>query len=117
VGAKGRRWDGHVEGREDRDAGIVPSSFVGIWMSVISPKGMNALWRRSYVVSDGRDDTWIVHFARAVAVAAILDLRNCVCSQAQEQRQPSESNENPTSSHKRDGRLGLERNGIPGLVP
>jgi hypothetical protein len=47
-------------------------------MSVISPKGMNALWRRSCVVSEGRDDTWIVHFARAVAVAAIGSQELCM---------------------------------------
>jgi hypothetical protein len=60
-----------VHGR-DGVLGIVPSSLRGIWMSVISPKGMNALCRRSRVVSDGSDETWIVHFARAVAVAAIF---------------------------------------------
>jgi len=77
-------WDGKANARIGRigmlgwRTGIVPSSFVGIWMSVISPKGMNALWRRSCVVSDGRDDTWIVHFARAVAVAAIGSQELCM---------------------------------------
>ena len=41
-------------------------------MSAISPKGTNALCRSSRLVSDGSEDTWIVHFARAVAVAAIF---------------------------------------------
>ena len=41
-------------------------------MSTISPKGMKAAIRRSLVVSDGREETWIVHFIRCVAVAAIV---------------------------------------------
>jgi type III secretory pathway component EscS len=44
-------------------------------MSVISPKGTNALCRSSRLVSEGSEDTWIVHFARAVAVAAMFPVR------------------------------------------
>lgn len=43
-------------------------------MSAISPKGTNALCRSSRLVSEGNEDTWIVHFARAVAVAAIFSV-------------------------------------------
>ena len=41
-------------------------------MSTISPKGMKAAIRRSFVVSVGSEETWIVHLIRCVAVAAIV---------------------------------------------
>ena len=63
-------------------------------MSVISPKGTNALCRSSRLVSGGSEDTWIVHFARAVAVAAIFPVRVSLLvslSRIQEQSPSSES--------------------------
>ena len=41
-------------------------------MSTISPKGMNAASRTSFVTSGDSEETCIVLFVRAVAVAAML---------------------------------------------
>lgn len=40
-------------------------------MSAISPNGINAAISSSFVASGGNEDTWIVHFMRCCAVAAI----------------------------------------------